>query len=298
MSELVKKKRGKGWKYHASKWTVAFLRSVLIFGLAFIILKPFIYKILMAFMSVGDLNNNTVNIIPAEWDTYFWQQAWTRLELDKTAFNTIFISLCVGLIQTIVCTMIGYGLARFKFPGASLLFVMVVIILLVPHQVLQIPEYLRFVDFKMVDTPWPIFVLAFCGLGIKEGLYIYLLREFFRSMPNDLEEAAYIDGCGTIRTFFSVMLPNARTMMTTVFLFSFCWQYTDTDYSQLYYNETKVFGNLINTIYIRVGLSAEMTQSYICRNAACLLILIPLIGIFVFAQRGIVKSITLSGMAN
>lgn len=101
---------------------------------------------------------------------------------------------------------------------------MVIVIMLVPYHVISIAQYLGFVYFgvgsftiNLTDSFWPSLILAFTGLGIKEGLYIYLLREFFKSLPAELEEAAYIDGAGTIRTFFQVMLPNARTMMMTVF---------------------------------------------------------------------------------
>jgi len=151
---------------------------------------------------------------------------------------------------------------------------------------------------NLTDSFWPSLILAFTGLGIKEGLYIYLLREFFKSLPAELEEAAYIDGAGTIRTFFQVMLPNARTMMMTVFLFSFCWQWTDSTYSSIYFNEMPVFANTIESLYIRVGLNADMLGTNIARNAASMLIIIPLLILFGFCQKMLVKSIALSGMAN
>ena len=236
------------------KWLLSFVRFVVIFGLAFIIIKPFIYKIMMAFMSPDDLLDSTVHLVARNPSLYYWQRAWEGLNLSHTLPNTLFLSLGVAVIQVLSCTMIGYGLARFRFLGNKILSAAVIIIILVPYHVISIAQYLGFVYFgfgnftiNLVDTFWPMLILAFTGLGIKEGLYIYLLQQFFRSIPLALEEAAYIDGAGTIRTFFQVMLPNARTMMMTVFLFSFCWQWTDSTYSSIYFNELPVFANTIES---------------------------------------------------
>ena len=151
---------------------------------------------------------------------------------------------------------------------------------------------------SLTDTFWPIIILSSTGLGIKQGLYIYMFREFFRSLPVVLEEAAYIDGAGPIKTFISIMLPNAKTVIATVFLFSFCWQWTDTVYSSLYFNELPVFANVIDTMYIRVGLNADMLGTSILRNSAAMLVMIPLLVLFVFCQKLFVRSMAISGLAN
>lgn len=287
------------------KWLLSFVRFVVIFGLAFIIIKPFIYKIMMAFMSPDDLLDSTVHLVARNPSMYYWKRAWEGLNLSETLSNTLLLSLGVAVIQVLSCTMIGYGLARFRFRGNKILSAAVIVIILVPYHVISIAQYLGFVYFgvgnltiNLVDTFWPMLILAFTGLGIKEGLYIYLLQQFFHSIPSALEEAAYIDGAGTIRTFFRVMLPNARTMMMTVFLFSFCWQWTDSTYSGIYFNEIPVFANTIEAFYIRVGLNADMLGTNITRNAMAILIIIPLLVLFGFGQKLLVKSITLSGMAN
>lgn len=292
-------------KETVGKWFLSFVRFVVIFGLAFIIIKPFIYKIMMAFMSPDDLLDSTVHLVARTPSLYYWQRAWEGLNLSQTLPNTLLLSLGVAVIQVLSCTMIGYGLARFRFFGNKILSATVIVIILVPYHVISIAQYLGFVYFgignltiNLVDTFWPMLILAFTGLGIKEGLYIYLLQQFFRSIPLALEEAAYIDGAGTIRTFFQVMLPNARTMMMTVFLFSFCWQWTDSTYSSIYFNELPVFANTIESFYIRVGLNADMLGTNIARNTMAILIIIPLLVLFGFGQKLLVKSITLSGMAN
>lgn len=289
----------------ANRIGVLILLYVIIFGLMFIILKPFIYKILMGFMHPDDLLDSTVRLVPRLFSTYYWETALEGLRLKEAGFNTMFLSLLVATISVAVCAWIGYGLARFKFKGKNIAFAFVIIIMLVPFSVTRIAQYLQFVYFgigswrvDLTDSFWPIIILSATGLGLKEGLYIYMFREFFNSLPESLEEAAYIDGAGVFSTLFRVILPNARTIMLTVFIFSFCWQYTDTAYSSLFFNEKPVFANVINTIYIRVGLNADILGTYITRNAAAMLIMIPLIILFGFCQRFFLKSVTLSGLAN
>lgn len=295
----------KKMKLHLKKWPLSILRFIIIFGLAFIILEPFVYKILMAFMHPDDLIDSTVWIVPRIGSTYYWQQALEQMKLPQSAINTFLLSLIVGILQVFSCTMIGYGLARFNFRGNKAAFAVVILIMLVPVQVISIARYLDFNYFNffgkvisLTDTFWPLIILSATGLGIKQGLYIYMMRELFRSLPVSIEEAAYIDGAGPIQTFINVMLPNALTTMATVFVFSFCWQWTDTTYSSLYFNEMPVLANVVDTMYIRVGLNPDPLATGILRNAAAIIIMLPLMVLFVFAQKLFVKSMALSGLAN
>ena len=295
----------KKMKLQLKKWPLSILRFIIIFGLAFIILEPFVYKILMAFMHPDDLIDSTVWIVPRIGSTYYWQQALEQMKLPQSAINTFLLSLIVGILQVFSCTMIGYGLARFNFRGNKAAFAVVILIMLVPVQVISIARYLDFNYFNffgkvisLTDTFWPLIILSVTGLGIKQGLYIYMMRELFRSLPVSIEEAAYIDGAGPIQTFINVMLPNALTTMATVFVFSFCWQWTDTTYSSLYFNEMPVLANVVDTMYIRVGLNPDPLATGILRNAAAIIIMLPLMVLFVFAQKLFVKSMALSGLAN
>jgi len=281
------------------------VRFIIIFGLGFIILKPIISKTLLSFMSPEDLLDNTVSQVPKNWSLYYWDFAVKGLHLSESMVNTLLLSLSIAVIQVAVCTFIGYGIGRIKFRGAKLAFVLVILIMMVPTQTINIAQYLTFVYFKigpvtlnLSDSFWPLYILSFTGLGIKEGLYIYLLKEQFSAMPKDLEEAAYIDGAGVFSTFFRVMVPNAITTMATVFLFSFCWQWTDTTYSGLYFTNLRVLANSISDVQIKSGLSWDSAGTLIARNAASLLIMLPLVVLFIFCQRFFVQSVSRSGLSN
>lgn len=286
------------YRFGKIAWSV--LRFIIIFGLAFIILKPIIYKIMSGFMSREDLFNPSVSMFPKNWSTEYWGSALSQLGLPKTLLYTLGLSLIVAILQVITCTMAGYGLGRFNFKGKNLIFIFVILIMLIPSSVTSTAQYLRFAFFgvgdltvSVLDTYWPMIILAFTGTNVRCGLYIYLMREFFRTMPGNLEEAAYIDGCGSIQAFIRVMIPNAKGMMTTVFLFSFCWQWVENKYSKMYFSEMPLFGNVFSSI--QYGTTME---NIIVKNAAALLISLPLIILFLVFQRTLVKSITLSGLAN
>lgn len=290
-------------KLKTAKAFYSFFRFILIFGLGFIILKPIIGKLLLSLLSPSDLLDNTVRLISKSPSLYYWKKALDCMFIPSSVINTFLLSLFVAVIQTVSCTLVGYGLARFKFKGRGVIFAFVIIILLVPYQVISIAQYQSFVNmsigsFELVDTFIPICILAFTGLGVKEGLYIYLMRENFKSLPGTLEEAAYIDGAGVFKTFAVVMVPNARTMIITVFLFSFCWQWTDSTYSSLYLMDTKVFANVIDKVVVKNGVHFDNMGSTIAKCAASLFVAIPLIGLFVLCQRFFVKSISQSGLSS
>lgn len=290
-------------RYQVGRILYGLLRFFIIFGLGFIILKPILSKFLLSLMSPEDVLDNTVRLLSRHPSTYYWKQAFEQMYLPESLINSVVLSLLVAIVQTFSCTLVGYGLARFRFRGRNVAFAFVIIMLLVPYQVISIAQYQSFVNMhigslQFVDTFLPLLILSFTGLGVREGLYIYLMRQNFKSLSVAIEEAAYIDGAGVFRTFFSVMLPNARTMLMTVFLFSFCWQWTDNTYTSLYLIDTKVLANTMGTILVRVGVHIDSVSTQFARCAASIFVALPLVVLFVFCQRNFVKSIAQSGLSS
>ena len=283
-------------------------RFALIFGLCYIILYPFIIKILASFMSAEDLLDATVKYVPKNPSLDYWKFAWGRLDITKSGFLSLALALISALIQVIVSTMVAYGLARFNFKGKKLAFAVVIIVLLVPSQVYSVPQYLNFRYFgigkltvNMIDSVIPVFLLSLGCLSTKQCLYIYLLREFFKDLPRDLENAAYIDGASISRTFVSIVLPNAKGMMITVFLFAFCWQWTDTEFSSLYFSSKTTLPMRILSSYMIVKgqvSSTDLLGTAIARAVATIIVILPVVVLAMICQRFLVRSISRSGMAN
>lgn len=152
----------------------------------------------------------------------------------------------------------------------------------------------------LTNTFWPFIILSICGLGFKNGLYIFMLRQFFTGVPDELEESAYIDGSGTMRTFFKIILPLSVPMMITVFLFAFSWQWTDDFYTKLFFSTTEVrlmpdiateLPESLNTDYA----GQNLYESAI-RNTSGIMIIAPLIIMYLFCQKYLVQGIERSGL--
>ena len=268
------------------------VRAVILLGLCYIILYPFFIKVVNAFKTYSDFIDPTVRFLPK---TFTWGNVrhvvkemsyWSALQ------NTLLISVALGALQTLVCAVVGYGFARFQFKGRNLCFFLVIFSLIVPSQTILLPLYLKFKAFlgvfKLIGTAWPLVILSMTGLGIKNGLYIFMFRQFFRNMPKELEEASYLDGCGTLRTFTKIMLPAATAVMTTVFLLALAWQWTDTVFSPLFLDEVNILSKNVSALAQSAGKPIEVAN-YV--NIGAVLAVLPIALIYIVLQKFFVESI-------
>lgn len=159
---------------------------------------------------------------------------------------------------------------------------------------------------NLMNSYWPFMILSFCGLAFKNGLYIFLLRQFFMGVPDELEESAYIDGSGVFRTFFTIILPISVPMMITVFLFSFSWCWTDIFYSssQMFFSDSTKAPYLLTTEIgkkIPSSLDGKVPSNSLKWDAAVkstggLMIIFPLVIMYLFCQKYLVQGIERSGL--
>lgn len=277
-------------------WFWKIVRMVILVGLCYIILYPFFIKIMNSFKTVDDFLDPTVRFIPTEFTLENIETVMRQMDYWPTLLNTVVMAVVLGALQMIVSALVGYGLARFKFRGHNLLFFIVIFTLIVPPQTILIPLFLKFRFFmgfiNLVETSWPMVILSVTGLGLKNGLYIFLFRQIFKNMPKELEEAAYLDGCSAFRTFGRIMLPSATSMMVTVFLLAFSWLWTDTTYSSLFLTDFPVLSNVVNSI----GVSGIPIMAANYKSIAAILSIIPIAILFIFAQKSFVQSIDRAGL--
>ncbi|MCI8332045.1 MAG: carbohydrate ABC transporter permease [Clostridiales bacterium] len=282
-------------------------RFLLLLGISYVILYPFLTKITSSFMSWEDLVDSTVKLIPKYPTLDRYRMYITGYSYFRAMFNTLFLSAALGLLQTFVCCFIGYGFAKYKFKGNRLLFMLVVFTMIVPHNALQFAMYMKFRFFDVfgivelikgsaintLNTFFPFIALSATGLAFQNGLYIFMMRQFFKGVPDELEESAYIDGSGVFRTFFTIILPLAVPMMVTIFLFAFSWQWTDYFYTNLFLpgGKTLLMGNFISGDF-----SNATGQGAANLAAASLLIIAPLIVVYLFGQKYLIQGIERSGI--
>ncbi len=290
-------------------------RFVLLVGISYIILYPFFTKIMASFMSTSDFVDVTVKLIPRNPTLDQWKFIILENKYFTGLFNTARVSILCGFFQTLICAIVGYGFAKFKFKGRNILFFAVIITLLIPHDTLLLAMFMQFRYFdifgiiglftngqgiNLINTEWPVYLLSLTGLAFKNGLYIFIFRQFYKGVPDELEEAAYIDGTGIFQTFFRIILPLSVPMMTTIFMFAFSWQWTDTFYTSSPFFTTSGATMLPNIVKVPMSLKTEFAAAGLWESAimnTCgLLVILPLFIVFLFAQRSLVEGIERSGI--
>ncbi len=298
-------------------WTL--FRFVFLIGISYVILYPFFSKIMESFMSQQDFMDVSVSLVPKypTLDTY--REIIVQNKYFQAVFNTLIISLLCAVIQTFICAFIGYGFAKFKFRGNKILFFLVIFTMIVPHETIKFSMYMQFnyFDFlgalswlhrlfpaipeyiRLINTHVPLALLSLTGLAFKNGLYIFMMRQFYRGIPDALEESAYVDGSGVFKTFFKIILPLSVPMMITIFIFTFSWQWTDNFYTELFYTETQnwLMPNIVAIpSTLNVNFAAGELYRVAIRNTCGLLIILPLLIMYLFCQRYLIQGIERSGI--
>ena len=311
LKDRLKAKFG-NWAFYSNIIWYLF-RFIILLGVSYIVLYPFFTKIAASFMSPDDFIDVTVMLIP-KYPTFDQYKA-VFLENNYIAafFNTLFLSASSAILQTFVACLVGYGLAKFKFKGNNLVMAAVILTMVVPHGTVYLSMFMEFRYFdiygiiklltghtiQLTQTFWPLIILSITGLAFKNGLYIFMMRQFFRGVPDELEESAYIDGSGTFRTFVQIILPLSVPMMITIFLFAFSWQWTDDFYTNMFISTNKI--TLMPDI-VGIPKSLETTYAgqelyYSAINNTCgLMIILPLVVLYLFCQKFLVQGIERSGI--
>ena len=299
-------------------------RFILMLGVCYVILFPFFSKIAGSFMSPSDFVDPTVRIIPRNFTLDIYKAIIVENDYGMAFLNTLLLSLGCAVLQTFVCTFIGYGLAKFKFKGNKILFFLVILTMIIPHGTIKYSMMMHFNHFdlggfqcwgipglmslfsggawnvSLINTFWPLIILSATGLGFKNGLYIFLMRQFFTGVPDELEESAYVDGSGIVRTFFQIILPLSVPMMITIFLFSFSWQWTDNFYTSIFFTEKVTLMPSIITVpkslQQSASYAAQMLYTNAINNTCGLLIILPLVILYLFCQKYLVQGIERSGL--
>lgn len=294
-------------------------RFFLIIGLSFVILFPMIYMLSMSFRPMSDLFDPSIVWIPRNFTLDNFSAAWRNMQYLQSFVTTLLIAGVSSFLQTASCCIISYGFARFQFREKNFLFAMVLLTIIVPPQVTLIPLYLMFKNFgipfigtqledlfgvymtvNLIDNPVLFYMQALLGMGIRSGLYIFILRHFFSGFPLELEEAAEIDGCSPFGTFLRVILPNAGSMLLTVTLFSIVWYWNDYFYTSTFLGESQTLAVALS--FLRVNLAAEMGvvnnvfESTAQMQAGCLIFILPLLVVYIILQRYFTQGIERSGI--
>lgn len=286
---------------------------LLLLGLAFVFIYPFIYMVITSLKSDADLNSLSVQWIPTElkFENYF--VAIDILKAGRYLKNSLFVTIVASVGHIISCSFIGYGFARFNFPFKKFLFACVILAFIVPVQTLIIPMYLTYSNLGWLDSYLPLIVPTFFGFGLKGALYVFLFRQFYLTLPRDLENAARIDGCGFLMTYWKIVFPLAQSTLMVALVLSVVWHWNDFYEPAIFVSKARL-GFLpprLNSIVAAVNALPEQMMELLAslglqdgedtlNNAVVMsgatLISAPVLVFFAFAQRKFMQGIERTGI--
>jgi len=286
---------------------------LLILGLAFVFLYPFLYMITTSMMSNSDLNSSSVNWLPTEVKFENYAIAMQLIKGAEYAKNSLFVTVAATFGHIIVCSFIGYGFARYNFPLKKILFACVMLSFIVPTQTIIIPLYLTYSNMGWLNTYLPLLIPTFFGFGLRGALYVFLFRQFFLTVPRSLEEAARIDGCGFMMTYWRIVFPLAKATIVVAMVLSVVWHWNDFYEPGLYVSSpAKSFlpprlGAIIAAASAQPDEQAEMLRQLGLEDgedtlnnavvmAGAVVISAPVLVFFAFAQRQFMQGIERSGI--
>ncbi len=304
-------------------FTVSIVRYVFLFTVGFVIIYPLFNMITMSFTKFDQLGNPMSIYIPVEFSTGAFWIANRSIDFAPTLAISLLYTSVITSIQILASAVIGYGFARFKFPGRNFIFSLVILTIIIPPESLAIPEYLsmRYFDvfgvfnlmlgnsLNLFGRPIVLVIKALLGVGLRQGLFIFIFRQFFISMPVELEEAGLVDGASVFQIFRKIMLPSSTPAIMSVGVFGFIWNYSDTTLGtfisdSVLFSQKMLTGLNIDDIDTGYKLYENITSGtgmnplvlVAVQDAACLLFLAPLIILYFIIQRRFVENFERAGI--
>lgn len=314
VKELLYKKSLKDTAKKSGKWLIGrlFLYLFLVV-LGFVFLYPFLFMLTRSIMSYNDIVDVTVKWFPKEFSPENYALAYKTLDATRTGLNSLILTAACTFGHVISCSFIGYGLGRWNYKFTKLLFAFVVLSIIIPAQNLIIPRYIIYSSFEkllgisIIDTYIPMIVPTYLGFGLNGGIFVFLYRQYYLRYPKAIEEAAFIDGAGSVKTFFAIALPTASSTTLVVTILSIVWHWND-------YYEPSIFltsptkwliPQVLPDMYRRILSEAPNQQTSINEAviyhagvvmAGTVISIIPLIIVYFIMQKRFMEGVERSGL--
>ena len=289
-------------------------RILVLIGVSYVILAPLIGILVNSISSNADAYDPMVYVLPKAptWEKY--ALVIERMDYFPTIGRNLLYVFSLLVVQLLVCSMVGYGFARFNFPLKKFWFACVVVMIVIPANTIMLPVYLTFREFNpfwlmtffaggpvnLMGTTLPMYIMTLFGCGLRSGLYIYIFTQFFRGLPKEIEEAAFVDGAGVWYTYFRIMLVNAMPAVITVTIFSMVWQFNDTFYAKLFLisDETVISKRIasLQAIIANQDNILEVVVQELYQNAGIVLVLLPIVIIYIVLQKYFIEGVERSGI--
>lgn len=272
-----------------SKRSIVASYAIMIFA-ALVVLLPFFWMLVSSLKSQRELFAYPPTFLPGvwKWSNYVTAATTGSITFFHMFINSMIVTLPVTVGNIVVSSLAAYAFARIKFPGREFIFMLFISSMMVPAAIVLIPQFMMFTSLRMIDTFWPLILPQFFGKAFS----IFLLRQFFMTIPLELEEAAIIDGCGKLRIWGTILMPLSKPIIATLAVFVFQNSYNDFMNPVIYINSSDKFT-------IQLGLAAfrnAFTTRYDLVMAGSMIALIPVLILYICCQKYIVKGIVMTGL--
>lgn len=260
---------------------------VLLSGFGALILMPFAYMISTSLKSRNEVFKQPVEWIPSTLQWHNFTDALDQYPMGHYFFNSLFVGVSVTLLNLLTCSLAGYSFAKFKYPGRNLVFGVVLATMMIPLSSMIIPLFQVVQDFGWVDSYW--------GLIIPAGTSafgIFLMRQQMSAIPDDLLDAARLDGSSELRIFFGMVIPNSITALSSLAIFIFMWNWDSVLWPLLV-----ATGDKYRTLPLGVALfESSYGTNYPQLMAVAFLAMLPVLIVFLVLQRNFIEAMTMSSI--
>lgn len=267
----------------------SFARLIII-GL--IMIYPLIWMFFASFKSNDEIFGS-LKLLPSGFSLQPYIDGWMSaggISYGTYFLNTFKLIVPTTLFTVLSSTLVAYGFTRFNFKGKKMLFAILISTLMLPNAVIIIPRYTIFNSLGMIDSYKPFYLQAMFACY---PFFTYMLIQFMRGLPNELDESAYIDGCGTFKVLYKILLPLLKPAMFSAGLFQFLWTYNDYFNSLIYINTVKKY---TVSLALRLSIDAETVVQWNQVMAMACVAVIPVVILFFFAQKYFVEGIATTGL--
>ncbi len=277
------------------------LARILFLGIVgYIVLYPLLYMFVSAIKDMDALLDMEHIWVPVSYSFKAFFEINELIGFGNALKQTVLVQILSAAIEVFVCSFIAYGFARFKFKGKPIFTFFLILSLLIPIQMYTLSMSINFRNLHIFNTPFVYWLPSLFGVGIRSGMMIFIYQQFFIGLPKELEDAAYIDGAGPVKTYFSIALPSSSVVITTVAVLSFVWHWNEYHLATLsFLSEDAPLSMAMNflEVYLKqIGIYKGWPEYSTLVSAACLMfIVIPLVLYMIF-QRKFVRSIDRVGI--
>ena len=266
---------------------------IFVCGFGLLMIYPLIWMVMSSFKETNTIFTTAGSLIPETFTLENYRNGWkgfAKIGFGTFFKNSLFISVVATIGTVISSAIVAYGFARFKFKGKKLLFSAMLLSMMLPAQVLMIPQYLWYQKLNWVGSYMPLIVPYFFAI---QGFFVYLISNFISGIPRDLDEAAKIDGCSYVSIFTKIILPLIKPALVTAGIFSFMWRWDDFLSALLYINESAKYPvSLALKLFCDPGSSSDYGAMF----AMASLSVLPAVIMFIFFQKYLVEGIATSGL--